>query len=181
MRRLLNTHTVAHTVGHTVAQTLVAVTLAFTIFGCAGDEPKITATFNQSAALMGDLPRNPLQRRVITSGATSTDETMYTLFGNEIAVDYARSSAQPPYPSGSMLSLVTWTQREDARWYGGEIPDQVKSVEYVSVEVAPDGQTWYSYQKYVGTPLTQVAPSERAATPGDRAAEILALRAAVMP
>ena len=40
---------------------------------------------------------------------------MYTLFGNDLAVQYAHTNPQHDYPAGSVLSLVTWSQQEDPR------------------------------------------------------------------
>jgi hypothetical protein len=105
---------------------------------------------------------------------------MSTLYGNDVAVGYARTNSQHSYPNGSMLSLVTWTQRDDDRWFGAAIPDQVKSVEFVSVGVAPDGRPLYSYQEYEGNPLKRVT-SREGGTLADRTAYLLSQRAAVMP
>jgi hypothetical protein len=148
--------------------------------GCSGAEPKISATINQSASLAGSLPANPLQWKIITSTINKADSTMSTLYGNGLAVSYARSSLQHNYPTGSVLSLVTWTQREDDRWFGAKIPDRVKSVEFVGIDVTADGRPSYSYREYRGTPLTMVS-EQKGFTPNDRTAYLLAQRAAVLP
>ena len=159
---------------------LLAMVLSLSIVGCASHEPRISATVNRNASLVGDLPANPLQWRIVTSAVNTEDSTMSTLYGNDVAVGYARSISQHNYPSGSMLSLVTWTQRDDDRWFGAAIPDQVKSVEFVSVGVAPDGRPLYSYQEYEGNPLKRVTSKEDG-TLTDRTAYLLSQRAAVMP
>ena len=159
---------------------LFATVLSLSIIGCASHEPRISATVNRNASLVGDLPANPLQWKVVTSAITTEDSTMSTLYGNDVAVRYARTNSQHNYPSGSILSLVTWTQRDDDRWFGAAIPDQVKSVEFVSVGVAPDGRALYSYQEYEGNPLKRVT-SQEGGTPTDRTAYLLSQRAAVMP
>ncbi len=123
------------------------------------------------AALQGDLPANPLQWRVITSAISHSDESMSTLFGNDLAVDYSRTHTNHEYPAGAVLTLVTWKQREDARWFGGRIPGKPEAVEMVTVKAGPV----YVYEKYEGTPLQKVS------NPGDRAAYLLEQRAAVMP
>jgi hypothetical protein len=148
--------------------------------GCSGAEPKISATINQSASLAGPLPANPLQWKIITSTINKADSTMSTLYGNDLAVRYARANSQHSYPPGSVLSLVTWTQREDDRWFGAKIPDRVKSVEFVGIDVAPDGRSSYSYREYQGAPLTMVS-EQKGFAPNDRAVYLLELRAAVMP
>jgi hypothetical protein len=159
---------------------LLAMFLSLSIVGCASHEPRISATVNRNSSLVGDLTANPLQWKVVTSAVNTEDSTMSTLYGNEVAVGYARTNSQHNYPSGSILSLVTWTQRDDDRWFGAEIPDQVKSVEFVSVGVAPDGRTLYSYQEYEGNPLKRVTSQEGGTATG-RTAYLLSQRAAVMP
>jgi hypothetical protein len=148
--------------------------------GCSGAGPKVSATINQSASLVGSLPANPLQWKIITSTINQSDSTMSTLYGNDVAVSYARANSQHNYPTGSVLSLVTWTQREDDRWFGARIPDRVKSVEFVFADAAEDGRPSYSYREYQGTPLTMVS-EQKGFTPNDRTAYLLAQRAAVLP
>jgi hypothetical protein len=159
---------------------LLAMVLSLSFVGCASHEPRISATVNRNASPVGDLPANPLQWKVVTSAVNTEDSTMSTLYGNDLAVGYARTNSQHNYPNGSMLSLVTWTQRDDDRWFGAMIPDQVNSVEFVSVGVAPDGRPSYSYQKYEGNPLKRVTSQEDGALT-DRTAYLLSQRAAVMP
>jgi hypothetical protein len=126
--------------------------------------------------LAGALPSNPLAGKVITSWINKQDATMSTLFGNDVAVQYARTNAAAQYPVGTVLSVVTWGQQEDLRWFGGNIPQRPKAVEFVTV-TAPGT---YSYQRYAGSPLKKVASVE-GVDPKDRAAYLLAQRAAVMP
>ena len=163
---------------NTVRSLLLALPLM--LLGCSGQGPNINATINQSASALGNLPENPLQWRVITSSLNTNDSTMSTLYGNDAAVDYARSHSGSDYPSASALSLVTWTQTDDDRWFGAKIPNQVKSVEFVFVKSAADGSTFYSYEKYEGSPL-KLLDAQQSLKPKDRAASLMALRAAVMP
>jgi hypothetical protein len=103
---------------------------------------------------------------------------MWTLYGNDLAVDYARTHSRQDYPA--QLSLVTWTEREDPRYFGARIPGQVNSVEFVSVSAARDGRSSYSYSGYDGASLARVSAHEGVA-PNDRTAYVLSQRAAVMP
>jgi hypothetical protein len=148
--------------------------------GCAGNASRTTARFNDGAALVGDLPANPLAWRVITSAVGRNDGTMSTLYGNDVAVNYARTHAQHNYPAGSVVSLVTWTQTEDSRWYGAKIPNQVKSVEFVTVNARGTEDSQYSYEAYIGNPLRK-ATDQPYGTPPERIAYLFSNRAAVMP
>ena len=159
---------------------LLGTLLALGALGCSNVNPRVMTRVNEAASLQGDLPWNPLQWKVITSAINKRDATMYTLFGNELAVQYARSSAQHAYPAGAVLSLVTWNQQEDPRWFGGKIPAAPKSVEFVAVANTLDNKPVFSYQFYEGTPLKKVSPPE-GIVPDQRAAYMIAQRAAVMP
>jgi hypothetical protein len=159
---------------------LGGLVLSLSLIGCASEEPKVSAEFNQGASLAGQLPANPLQWKVVTSSIDRAGSTMSTLYGNDIAVDYARTSSLHDYPIGAELFMVMWTQIEDARWFGARIPAQVKSVEFVTVESAPDGTRSFAYQEYAGTPLKMLS-TQQSLTPSARAAYLLSQRAAVMP
>lgn len=152
------------------------VVLLFGIVGCTRTNPRVVTALNTSAMLGSELPSNPLQNRVITSWIDKNASTMSTLYGNDTAVQYARTGVQSGYPAGSALSVVTWVQQEDPRWFGGKIPASPKSVEYVTI--APDRH--FTYRRYEGSPLKQV-DEEAGVTPNERTAYLLAQRAAVMP
>lgn len=159
---------------------LLGVVLSLSVLGCSNQNSSLVATKNTSATLTGDLPFNPLQGTAITSWIDRQDSTMSTLYGNDLAVQYARTNDQHNYPSGSVLSVVTWKQREDPRWFGARIPATVKSVEYVMVKTVAGQGPSYSYQSYEGSPLKRTLAQESPA-PIDRVAWLLSQRAAVMP
>jgi hypothetical protein len=159
----------------------IVLLLSSTIGGCSNSESKVTsATLNQSAALAGNLPANPLAWKVVTSSVDKPNSTMSTLYGNDIAVGYARGNSGQEYPEGSKLALVTWSQQEDDRWFGAKIPAEVKSVEFVFVQGTDAGQSAYSYERYEGAPLTKI-PEQSSSATGERVAYLLSQRAAVMP
>ena len=156
---------------------LIMSLLVMGFTGCSEPaNPRVATRLNDEAALTGALPSNPLQGKVITSWVNKKDATMSTIFGNDIAVKYARTNSDGRYPAGAVLSVVTWTQQEDSRWFGGNIPQNPKTVEFVSVT----GPEEYSYQLYEGSPLKGVASEGNSNLKG-RAPYLLAQHAAVMP
>jgi hypothetical protein len=136
--------------------------------------PRVATTLNLDAAVAGGPAANPLQGKVITSWIDKQSGTMSTLLGNDVAIQHARTNEKFNYPAGSVLSVVTWGQQEDPRWFGGSIPAKPRSVEVVTVGDA------YQYQRYEGAPLKRVA-NEEGTVPVERAAYLLSQRAAVMP
>lgn len=122
------------------------------------------------------LPYDTLGWRVIAATVNSKESTMSTLFGNDVAVMHARTNPNEPYPAGAFLALVTWTQQEDARWFGAKVPDGLKSVEFVTVQTL-DSKPSYSYEMYAGSPLALVNQVDR----DSRINDIVHRRALVMP
>jgi hypothetical protein len=156
---------------------LLGAVLSAGLVSCSDNtNPRVVTRLNQDAALMGELPSNPMQGKVITSWVDKKESTMSTLFSNDIAWQYARTNAEMTYPVGAVLSVVTWEEQEDPRWFGGSIPQRAKVVEFVTV-TSPGT---YSYERYEGSPLKKVASVE-GNDPKNRAAYLLAQRAAVMP
>jgi hypothetical protein len=143
--------------------------------GCSGKKTPAAELINQQASLPGNLPYDPFQWRVITSGLNNHESTMFTLYGNDAAVEYARTNAQYSYPPDSVLCLVTWSRKEDKHWFGGEIPAEIKSIEFVKVTATPP----YTYEVYEGTP--PVKKETEASAGSDRVNSILGMRASVMP
>jgi hypothetical protein len=148
--------------------------------GCAQPRHQVSAELNRDASLVGNLPANPLQWKVISSSIDTNRFTISTLYGNDIAVAYARTHTEHDYSAGAILSLVTWSQKEDSRWYGAQIPSHAQSVEFLFVTAAPGGRPQYSYQQFTGSPLMKSSADETSA-PNPRVAYILSQRAAVLP
>ncbi|ADV81090.1 cytochrome P460 family protein [Terriglobus saanensis] len=146
--------------------------------GCEATNSRVTTTLNEDASKVNGVPGAAMHGRVITSWIDKPSSTMSTLYGNDVAVNYARKNSDAAYPAGSQLSLVTWKQTEDPRWFGGNIPAKVVSVEQVNVDATPEKK--YAYMRYDGESAKSVE-SVAAATPNARAAFLLGQRAAVMP
>jgi hypothetical protein len=167
----------------------VSITLALAAIaafaGCSnpGRVAPLTATINENASLsavqINALPANPLKWRVITSSIDPQASTMSTLYGNDTAIEYARSNTNHDYPPGSKIALVTWTRREDPRYFGAKIPDRLKSIEFVWITELP-GDTKFAYEKFEGTPLAKTA-SDESPEPGPAAQALFNQRAAVLP
>jgi hypothetical protein len=113
---------------------------------------------NRAATLSQSLPYQPLGWNVVTMFVDPKTRTMAALLGNEVAMQGVRtgsgSGKSSAYPAGSVLALVTWSQREDPHWFGGRIPDNPQSVEFV--ETGASGRAG-SYRCYDGPLLTEHA------------------------
>lgn len=93
---------------------------------------------NAAASLPANLPWQPLGLRAITMYVDPKTRNTATLYGNDPAMrvltrgDAIREQS-PLYPSGALLALVTWAQRDDPHWFGGRIPNTPVAVEYVQI------------------------------------------------
>jgi len=142
--------------------------------------------FNSAAALPSGLPYDPLQWRVITSSVDHSNGKMSTLYGNDAAVEHARTSPQTEYPVGAVLALVTWKQQEDKHWFGGRIPSNAESVELVIfTPPLPIEAGNATYQLWSGSPVKKTEEWEGHGIvdvkANDRLEAIKRMRAAVMP
>jgi hypothetical protein len=159
---------------------VLAAALLLMVVGCSEPNARVKTRLNRDAEISGELPYNPLQWEVIASTLNHNDHTLATVLGNDRAIAYARKDAAHAYPVGSVLSVITWYQEEDPRWFGGNIPGNVRSVEFLEVQSGPDGGGTYLYSLYGGSPLRKLVSTEEK-SPTGRAAYILGQRAAVMP
>lgn len=166
---------VAKTAYSFVKLSLILLLLA----GCSHQNPLTATRRNEEATLRGALPMKPLAGQVITTWIDKPKATMSTLFGNEPAIQAARSGTTA-YPAGAVLSAVTWHQQEDARWFGGKIPAEPVSVEVVTVQDTKDHGAAYVYRRFEGNPLKEVPPADDPESQA-RAKYLLDQRPAVMP
>jgi hypothetical protein len=143
--------------------------------------PREEVVNNKAAALPVSLPYQPLGWGAITMYVDRKTHTTATLFGNDAAMQALDTVPKgepraPTYPTGSMLALVTWAQRDDPHWFGGRIPDALASVEFVRIAAA--GQE-NEYRRFAGQSLHEEPLSASAAEP--RMSLVLSLSPVQLP
>lgn len=92
-----------------------------------------------------------LEGKVISSFIDGNTRTMSTLYGNDQAIEYARSHTGFQYPAGSELTLATWKQKEDDQWFGARIPGERQMIEKVFVRDSLNGKCYFVYQRFTGS------------------------------
>ncbi len=124
------------------------------IFSC---EQKSKEFLNIGASVQqnDELKENPLLMNPITSSIQPKDSTMSTLYGNEIAFDYAKQHSDSKYPKDAILYEVTWKQKPDELWFGGNIPKEIYSVEKITF----DNDNSF-YERFEGNPLKKIQIKE---------------------
>lgn len=121
------------------------------------------STFNTDASVSVEdqLPQNPFEQIAITSSIQSAENTMSTLYGNSIAANYARLLQGNSYPSNAVLYQVTWVQKPDSLWFGGKMPEKIKSIEIIRFNENTEDSTHLNYTYFSGSPLRKtVNPSD---------------------
>jgi hypothetical protein len=154
--------------------------LIFAMAGCSNHRTPPAGLLNTEASPPSGLPYAPLEWRVIASTVDNRDSTMSTLFGNDAAVSYARTSSQYSYPPGAMLAVVCWYQQNDPHWFGGKIPGRVKSIEFVGVDSTSNQPPSYTYEKFAGASMKK-SPVQPTIVTKARVDQLLKQQPSVMP
>lgn len=136
---------------------------------------------NTAASLPTNLPWQPLHWHALTMYVDRQTHRVATLFGNDTAIQVldrrdASSAIAPAYPSGSVLALVTWAQRDDPHWFGGRIPNTPLMVEFV--HASPEERS-ERYRVFEGTTLSESRRDAREAA--QRTNFILSLKPVSLP
>jgi hypothetical protein len=113
---------------------------------------------NAAASLPATLPCLPLGWRALTMYVDPKTHKTATLYRNDKATQVlerrdAAVSLPPGYPSGAVLALVTWAQRDDPHWFGGRIPDTPLKVEFVQTSFDRRSDT---YRAFEDRPLVEI-------------------------
>jgi hypothetical protein len=135
---------------------------------------------NAAASLPASLPWHPLAWRALTMYVDPRTHRTASLYGNDTAMQaFEYGGAAAPghsYPSGSVLALVTWAQRDDPHWFGGRIPDTPQMVEFVQLS---SGRSANVYRVFKGRTLVETHPDSKDAE--QRIGFILSLKPASLP
>lgn len=110
----------------------------------------LETAFNDAASILSPKGLAPLQGIVINSYVNTKTNTMATLYGNKTAKDYLQGHTAGSYPDGTELTLVTWHQQPDPRWFGGNVPGAVQRIEVVSFNKG------VHYSCYAGNPWREL-------------------------
>ena len=119
-------------------------------FSCNTAKPELQTAFNENASI-NKINQNPLNGTAINTFINTKEHTTSILYGNKIAAQYAITKGDGNYPMGAVLSMVTWKQMSDPRWFGANIPDSVIKVEVVKFDDS------VSYSCYSGKDMKSVS------------------------
>ncbi|MBB6127740.1 hypothetical protein [Mucilaginibacter lappiensis] len=123
----------------------------FVLSACNNRKPS-EELLNKKAAIPASFNFSKAGLKVITSSINKKEQTMSTLYGNDLALKTAISGTTS-YPPGENLTLVTWSQQDDDRWFGAKIPADLLSVEVVKIISSNTGSITTIYQRFTGKKL----------------------------
>jgi len=131
---------------------------------------------NKEASLPATFNLSEMGLKVITSSIYPKNETMSTLYGNDIASAAFRNNNNSL--PGEVIALVTWKQKEDVHWFGAKIPAALQSVEMIKTKAGQANTIEIIYECLEGSKLIL-----RNDTAGDtnRIHYIFAQKPSVMP
>jgi len=141
---------------------ITAILLAIITTGCFESDHKIKTGYNTKASPDDSTIQQILKWKVITSFINRNDSSMATLYGNDIAVTYARTHIDSTYPAAAELALITWKQQNDEHWYGASIPATMLTAELVKFNTSVNGTALPVYEKYL--PKENTLSSEKTNT-----------------
>jgi len=148
----------------------------FTLAACNNRKPA-EELLNKKAAIPTSFNFSKAGLKVITSSINKKEQTMSTLYGNDLALKTAISGSTN-YPPGENLTLVTWKQQDDDRWFGAKIPGDLLSVEVVKTISSKTGNAIVNYQRFTGKEL--VADTDTALQQ-ERISYIFSQKPSIMP
>lgn len=134
-----------------------------------------TINMESSILQLGDLPENPLLLTPLSTGIQPKNSSMFTVYGNYEAVQYYKQVPNSTNFANAAIYKVTWKQKEDEVWFGGNIPAQIKSVERVTF----NKEQWPVYELYTGVSMKKVMIEKQKSI--KRANEIMTQKIAVLP
>ncbi|WP_108686083.1 hypothetical protein [Chitinophaga parva] len=124
------------------------------LFACAAPQVEDRSRFNDTASLAaGTLPVDPLLWKALNTFTDTVLHTQATLYANDSAYRFARTSGGATYPAQAQLALVTWQQQDDPHWLGARTAGAIRSVDLITFDAHAAPQ----YAHYEGHPLKAAA------------------------
>lgn len=136
--------------------------------------PKLDEPVNKNASLPAEFNFSSKRLRVISSIINKTKGTMSTLYGNDIAIDAAKSGNQKNTP-GIELTLITWQQKPNKYWFGNNIPGKLLTIETVEANQITAKVSYKCFNEHNQSLILNPADTD------SRIAFILTQKPSVMP
>jgi hypothetical protein len=130
---------------------ILLASLAFLLAACT-DNTNTVSLVNEKAAIPASYHFSQKGLKVVASFINKKQHTMSTLYGNDLALQTAKSGDTNKVP-GEAFILVTWNQQDDDHWFGAKIPSDLKTIEVVKTGGADQNSADVTYNCYEGKAL----------------------------
>ncbi|MBN9296004.1 MAG: hypothetical protein J0I41_03285 [Filimonas sp.] len=132
---------------------------------------------NVQASFPVSFTFNQAELKAITSSINPNAGTTSTLYGNTAALQALKYDDVQPGEEKKLV-LITWTQKEDERWWGAKIPGTIKNAEVIQTSTSLSDLEHITYLRYNGA---QLQLSSDTSHREERLHSILAMKPSVMP
>ena len=149
-----------------------------TLTGCTKATTEHAGEVNAKASFPADFKFPDKGMHVITSSVNKRENTTSVLYGNAAAQKFAGGEA-PADSTGVVMTLVTWNEEDDERWFGARIPGDLLCVETVTV-TGTAAKPQKNFELYSGVSLKKEA-DVKALQAAPRIKYILQQKASIMP
>jgi len=152
--------------------------LALILTGCTTTPNNHAGELNTKASLPASFNFKNKGLHVITSSVNKRENTTAVLYGNAAAQKFAATTA-PTDSIGVLMTLVTWNQEDDERWFGGRIPGDLLCAETVTITGTPAAPQ-IKFELFNGALLTRETNTDSVDT-AQRIKYILGRKASILP
>jgi len=152
--------------------------IAIAMTACTNAPDNHAGEINTKASLPDNFNFKNKGLHVITSSVNKRKNTTAVLYGNAAAQKFART-AVPADSVGVVMTLVTWNQEDDGRWFGAHIPGDLLCAETVTITGTPAAPQ-IKFELFNGALLTRETNTDSVNT-AQRIKYILGQKASIVP
>ena len=152
--------------------------IAIAMTACTNAPDNHAGEINAKASLPASFNFKNKGLHVITSSVNKRENTTAVLYGNAAAQKFAAKTA-PTDSVGVLMTLVTWNQEDDWRWFGARIPGDSLCAETVTITGKPAAPQ-IKFEMFNGRLLTRETNTDGVDT-AQRIKYILGQKASILP
>jgi len=162
----------------TIKYLAIFVIFTLVVTSCTAPNTNHAGEINAKASHPADFKFQQKGLKVITSSINKRANTTSVLYGNAVAQKFAKQ-LNPTDSTGVVMTLVTWNQEDDDRWFGARIPGNLLCVETVTI-TGTANKPLKSFGLYSGASLTKQTVTD-ALESDPRITFILSQKASMLP
>jgi hypothetical protein len=97
------------------------------------------------------IPEGYKDWSVLSVTERTDNETLRVVIGNDVAMEAARAGDTNPWPEGTVLGKIVWSQGEHASWPGATVPTEFRAAEFMTKDTGRFVETkGWGYARWLG-------------------------------